>query len=255
MQRTPLTLTAIVLISACERPDGSLEDQLEALTLRFPDSDGAAVDHFSESVVVSGALSVDASASDPSLTFATANGSFSADLHLPGASDLRWLDGAVVEAQLPPSEDLTRWGTPALALMDAEGPAFVAQLVGHAPDAADSFLGAGFARFGPESGYDERGTYGFQTRSAIVQTDDGPLEVLPGEVHAISRDGVSWRFVLIAAYKVESQRGAFGPTSKCMGPPDALSFEMVRIGVDDDAETQLLRPDGLAPAVGQGCGI
>lgn len=255
MHRTPLTLTAIVLLSACGRPDGSLEDQLEALTLQFPDSDGSAVDHFSDGVIVSGALSVDGSAADPSLAIAAADGGLTVDLHLPGASDLRWLDGAVVEAQLPPSDDISRWGTPALALADADGPAFVAQLVGHAPDAADSILGADFARFGPESGYDEKGTHGFRTRSAIIRTDDGPLEVLPGEVHAISRDGVSWRFVLIAAYTVESQRGAFSQTSKCMGPPDALSFEMVRVDVADGAETQLIRPDDLAPAVGPGCGI
>jgi hypothetical protein len=251
MNRTPLAL-ALLILPACDRPDGSLQDQLEALEFTATDASGAAID---DGLEATGTLAVSGTADDPSLRIATAEGEIGVDLHLPGSSELAWLDGADVTLSLPSPEAYDRWTQAPLVLSDDDGPAFVAQLIGHSPDAADATFGVDFVRYGATHGYDEKGSTAFHTRSAVVQTDDGPIDVLPGEVHAISLDGVAWRFVLIAAYEVDEPSGTFEAASKCMGPPDALSFEMVRVDLDDAAESMLVRPDALEPAIGPGCGI
>lgn len=248
-----LPLTALTL-AACERPDGSLQDQLEALTVEATDATGAPLAFDDAALGFSGTLSVAGPPGDPRLRLARADGDLDIALHLPGASDLAWLDGAAVTVALPPDVEYERWTADPLVISDDAGPAFVAQLVGHAPDAADPLFGAGFIRYGAEHGYDEQGTRGFYTRSAVLATDDGPLEVLPGEVHGVRIDGIDWRFVLIAAYEVDGSSGEWDAAAKCIGPPDAMSFEMVRVAPPQGDETLIVRPDGEAPAVGPGCG-
>jgi hypothetical protein len=258
MTRTPLVplmTLSLFALCGCDRADGSLEDQLEALTIEATDADGLPLEFEDEARNAAGTLGVTGTAADPLLHLSRDEGDLEVALHLPGGSELAWLDGATVTLSLPPDEAWDRWTARPLIIADADGPALVAQLVGHAPDASDEVFGSAFVRYGAEQGYDERGTREFHTRSVVVQTDEGPLEVLPGEVHGIRVGGADWRFVLIAAYEVDEPSGSWDAAAKCIGPPDALSFEMVRVAAADDGESQLLRPDDAAPAIGPGCGI
>lgn len=258
MTRTELTLLASLAslaLGGCDRADGSLQDQLEALTIDATDAAGQPIAFEDEARNTAGLLGVSGTPLDPQLHLTREAGDIDVSLHMPGSSDLTWLDGATVTLSLPPDDVHDRWTARPFIIADADGPALVAQLVGHAPDAADDVFGSGFVRYGAEQGYDERGSRAFHTRSVIVQTDEGPLEVLPGEVHGIQVGGDDWRFVLIAAYEVDEPSGRWNAAPKCMGPPDAMSFEMVRLSLAEDGESQLLRPDDAEPAMGQGCGI
>ncbi len=199
---TSLASFASLALAGCDRADGSLQDQLEALTIDATDAAGQPIAFEDEARNTAGLLGVSGTSLDPQLHLTRETGDIDVALHMPGSSDLTWLDGATVTVSLPPDDVHDRWTARPFIIADAEGPALVAQLVGHAPDAADEVFGSGFVRYGTEQGYDERGSREFHTRSVIVQTDEGPLEVLPGEVHGIQVGGDAWRFVLIAAYEV-----------------------------------------------------
>jgi hypothetical protein len=251
----PMLMTAPLLagMAACERPDGSLDDQLEAFTIASVAPDGAS--EVLEPVTLTGVAAATGAGRNRSLVVSTDAGEWALDLHLPGGSDLSVVDGQSVEIDLPPSEQYDLWGRAPFAIHDAAGPVLVVQMLGNAPDAADALLGDGFARYGETVGYDERGSHEFHTKYAVIATDDGPLEVAPGEVHAIQVAGATWRFVLLAAYEVDEESGTFDAASKCIGPPDTLSFEMLRISEPDAGDELVARADGLSPALGQGCGL
>ena len=77
----------------------------------------------------------------------------------------------------------------------------------------------------------------------IVQTDDGPVELLPGEKDVISVGGNSYEVTVVSAFQVEARPRALLP---CGGIGDMLSFELVRVesGEPDFVE----RPEGAAMA-------
>lgn len=249
-----LSLRPLLLLAglaACDRPDGSLEDQLEAFTIAATSADGESTRL--EPTTISGVAAVTGTGRDRSVAVSTDEGEWTLDLHLPGGSDLSLIDGESVEVDLPSSGHL--WGEAPFAIHDAAGPVLVVQMLGHAPDAADALFGEGFARYGEAVGYDERGSHEFHIKNAIIATDEGPLEVAPGEVHAVTVGGASWRFVLVAAYEVGDESGLFDAASKCLGPPDALSFEMLRVSAVEAGDGLVTRPDGLGPSLGEGCGL
>jgi hypothetical protein len=248
--QTLLPLLALSL-AACERPDGSLDDQLEALTLDATGPDG---EPLWEATTLTGAVAVAGAAGDPTLTITTDAGDTILALHLPGASDLSGLDGQDLTVVVPGGEGWSYFGQDALSLSDAAGPVFAAQLVGHAPDASDALFGDGFARYGDKVGYDEKGSRAFHMRTAVFQTDDGPVEALPGEVHTIAVGGATYRLVVIASYETDEMSDAWD-ASKCLGPPSALSFELLRVEGADAGETLISRDASSEPAMGPGCGV
>lgn len=251
MRRPTLALLALSTLAACERPDGSLDDQLEALTIEATGPDGEVL---FDAATLAGPVTVSGAVGDPVLTIASDAGDTTLALHLPGRSDLSALDGHDLTIAFPGGDEWAVFGQDAFSIVDEAGPVFVAQVVGHAPDAADGLLGDGFARYGDKVGYDEKGSRSFHVRSAVFQTDDGPVEALPGEVHAITVAGVDYRLVLVASYETDELTDTWS-ASKCIGPPSALSFELLRVDAPADDETLIVRDAALEPALGPGCGI
>lgn len=79
----------------------------------------------------------------------------------------------------------------------------------------------------------------------VVTTDDGEVSMLPGEPEAVTIDGESWRFTVLAAYLADNPEH-----SKC-GAPDIVSVEAVR--TEEEPGPTIQRPSGLFAPVGS-CG-
>lgn len=165
---------------------------------------------------------------------------FTLHLHLPGRSDLALLDGAEVSVSGGEIDKLGGYGDArSVSLSDASGPLLVLSTTA---DGGDAVFGAGFARPGEEDlGRSRVGDYNLTHHPVVFATDEGEVTVGAGEPTTLTVDGVLWRVVVHAAYAAE-HRPALAQ-SYCMGMPDALSYEAVRVE-SAEAEDLLARPKG-----------
>lgn len=189
-------------------------------------------------VVAEGALVVTTSGVNQAFTV----GETSFTLHSPGSSDLAATAGASVQATVA-----WDWMLPAsLKLTDEFGALYVFE--GGVGDAFGEFD----VSFGAELGsmvddQDYRRTF----TTLVVATDDGPVELTPGDARGVTVNGVAWQFTAIAAYGISTIPG--GEYTDCGGETSILSYEAVRVPVLPEPR-QLTRPDGLEMASYSGCG-
>lgn len=237
-----LPVALILPLAACsgsdDEPEGAHVAQLELLSVQLT---GATGDEY-EAISGSGALTVTGSERDFTLSIADEAGPLDVEVHSPGLSDLGALDGATVTVDLSTADFST--GTRTIVISDESGPLYAADHGTGSAELAEAF-GAGFVGYGETLGTESREGYDWVYYTARFETDDGAVELEPGEVDTLSFDGVLWRVAVIAAYESSPQPDTAVPA--CGGSDDLLSYEMLR--VEEPAEPAVLvRPEGAKVA-------
>lgn len=213
---------------------GEIPEQLEALGIT-PGSGSAGASS------LGGALTVEGSGRDYTLSIDAAGTTMSFDVHTPGASPLAGLAGDAMEIETTEGG----FGGPSLFVSDSAGPRYIAVFGdGQAISAAEEHLGEGFVRPGDEVGWETDGTFVWSYRKAVFRTDDGDVALDPGQVETLRMGGASWRAVVIASYQVDTNPDA--DALPACSPESLLSFELLRVSEPPAAEAPLRR---LADAI------
>jgi hypothetical protein len=168
------------------------------------------------------------------------------DLHTPGATPLDSLDG--VEATIELSD--MGMGGRSIVISDDDGPLYVGSL-GDGPglDAVREIFGEGFVTWGDEVGTQTDGTFVWTYAPAVFATDNGEVELQPGEVDSIVVDGVEWRVVVSASYEVSANPDA-DEMPGC-SPESMLGFELLRVA--EPIEVATIARLAEAPVAYVGC--
>ncbi len=209
---------------------GTIPEQLEALAV----SDGLAT---YDEATYSGTATVTGSGRDFEVALdndGAENPHTVLTLHTPGLSDLSTLSGRAFTALLHPQglhEERS------ILLSDESGPVYLAD------DGDDAwrfseFLGADFVTWGDVVGTSRDSQYTWEYTSARFQTDEGAIDVFPGETTNITLGGARYRAAVLGAYQVTPLPNASLP---CGGISDFLSYELLRVETDTAAEV-LERP-------------
>lgn len=236
--RTLLTLLPLTLF-ACDTTTGKVPEQLETLL--------AEIGYSEVQDSYQGDLSVTGADQDWSLTITPAEGEpFSWTVHSPGAVDLSALSGEGRTLDLLSEEVFEERS---FVISDEHGPAYVADIGANADDVAE-VLGITAPTYGGAMGTEEDDNFVTTYTSLVFATDDGEVELLPGDVTTVTLGGISWRITAIAAYTREIKEGAILPG--CGFLVDMLSYEMLRVETVEADESRV-RPDGLSAAK-VGCG-
>lgn len=237
-----LAIPAVALLVGCDHgfESGTIPPQLEAFSLT---SSTAAIS-------ASGKWSVEPSG-DRSFKIASSGTTLSLDVHSPGQAPLVGLDGAELDVHGRGSGD----GEGFLVMSDDDGLAYAACEGGGASRKdLEDVVGKDFVSFGTEVGAegDDAGAYRWSYTSGVFATDDGQVELMPGEPKILHVHGASFRVVLTVAYQVDAVPG--GPEYDCI-IDDMLGYEMIR--VDDSASVVSLDPVRILPNMSLasvGCG-
>jgi len=211
----PFLALSLAAVAGCNGNEstGVVPEQLEAVEV--------AGEMEYEEVQIEGALSVTGTERDFTLSLETSAGSRELSIHSPGMSDLSLLNGRSVTAKLA-NKGLHEERS--VVISDDKGTAYVAD-VGHGVD-ADALFGEGFVRWGETVGTSSDDLYDWEYTPAVFKTDEGEIEVLPGDTANLKIKGATWRVAVIAAYKVTPHPDAPLP---CGGISDLLSYEMIRV--------------------------
>ncbi|MCB9745437.1 MAG: hypothetical protein H6740_22860 [Alphaproteobacteria bacterium] len=196
-----------------------------------------------EDVAFSGALSVQGEGSDFTATLTTGDGdTFAFDVHSPTEAPLGQLDGAEVSVSMPIfGFEETR----SLILLEGADPVYVLD-AGYSADDVNALFGAEVVSFGAEQATDRDSTWDWSYTTLRLSTDDGDVELLPGEVVEVTIDGARWRAAAIAAYDREVRPN--GALPGCPVLHDVLSYELLRVeeAVTEDFLTRPLDQDPAA---------
>lgn len=197
---------------------GTVPEQLEALQVAPAVDNGNAIE-------ASGALSITGKDREYTLVVTPESGdAIDIELHSPALSPIGALHDKDVQIELSPAE----MGGRSVAIHDEAGPVYVATAGDQSGAAlADKVLGAGFASWGDAVGTQTDGTFVWTYNKAVLAGDDGPVEVLPGEVATVEVDGATWRVVVIASYTVGTNPDA--DQLPACSPEDMLAFEALRV--------------------------
>lgn len=251
---------AIALFAiACDRGHEG-PNQLENLTLSYgPGSAPSADDDGLWREDLAGGLEVDGADQDWTLTSTDEAGeAVSLEIHSPGGLDLSTLAGESSTVELVFSvayidgdtwdddEDQRLEPAAAVVVSDASGPRYVAD-AGLEVGLGDALFGEGFVGYGAAMETVESDPYEYHYQAIVVQTDDGPVELEPGDVATITVGGQLWRFAAIASFEIEAMENPRNAMAMCGGPADVLAYEMLR--VEEPAETtRRTRPEELGQA-------
>ena len=209
--------------------------QLEAFTLLFEEDDGT--------LERASILSVEGSERDWELGI---EGDLF-DLHSPGMIDLSVLNGQDVTLTITYGE----WEQDdrSILISDAEGPVYVGGT--GAVELIQAHLGADLIAYGETvAEVVESTAYGTALLGYTmvdVQTDEGTLSVLPGELTPVLIDGQHWELIVHSAYMVLGEDSEVD----CVTRVPVLSVEMIR--TDAARQDTLERPDGFSKPE-YGCG-
>ena len=199
--------------------------------------------------VFTGDLSASGADRDYALSVSDAAGSlFDAELHSPGDLDLSALDGHAGTVTIYP--DWTGAHAELVAITDEDGLRYVANR-GMSGGDLDTWFGADFATYGAELGTSRDQNFDWTYHTVSFQTEEGAVEIAPGEVDTITVAGALWQVVVIASYDRELRPK--GSESDCGPPEDLISYEMIRVP-ERVAPTSMSRLTGRSVAEGPGCG-
>ncbi len=233
---SPLRLLAPLLaLAACDSYTvGDPPEQLEALDAQLsPDVQPAARE--GELLVVGGPQ-------DFAFVLTEDDGKELAfEVHSPGSFDLLHLDGPERTLHLLGGSVS---GHQSLVVEEETGPIWAADL-GDRAAAVALLLGGDAVRHGDTIFVDQDDTWKWTYTTLIVPTDDGDVELLPGDVETVTIGGVYWRVVAVAAYTRRLRSGA--EVSDCERMQDMLAYEMFRVAVPERSSART-RPAGLASA-------
>lgn len=163
------------------------------------------------------------------------------EVHSPGEFDLAHIAGPDRVLHLL---DGPVSGHQSVVVADGAGPTWVADL-GDRAAAVSLLLGGQAVRNGETIYSDLDGVWQWTYTTLVVPTDEGDVELLPGEIQTVTIGGVYWRFAAVAAYKREPRAGA--ELSDCERMEDMLAYEMFRVGGLELPEVRE-RPVGEDPA-------
>jgi len=193
-----------------------------------------------------GTLSGDVEGSDMDITVGSSTSAVS--VHAPGFPDLSaWL-GATTRMSVV---KVAAAGDASLLVRD-ESDAVVYLLETIGPDVlTDEAFGGNFISLGNDTGV--TAAYQSQLRifSAFVTTDNGQVEVFPGEPQEIVVGGASYRIVVTAAWHRELDPSA---SFNCTIRADVLAYEVMSVAPGTADLTPLLR-DVLFPIEQGTCGL
>lgn len=193
-----------------------------------------------------GALAVDGSGENLTVQIDTQNGRTEVEVKAPGMPDLSVLDG--LEGQLSIAEDAL---TDRLSLLvtDDQGPVYLLEPVNATVLTTETF-GPGFVQVGADLGTVPVGLDHVRLYSALFETDDGAVEVFPGEPVEATIDGQTYRIVLVANWVRELSGDR---SSECASQLDeALAYELTRVEPGAADLTPLTRPETV-PIDGSTC--
>lgn len=231
-------------LSACDT--GSVaDDALEGFSFETD----ALSESEQDTYVFTGSLS--ASGADRDYTLRVSDGAgtaLDAEVHSPGDLDLSTLSGQTGTVSI--YTDWTGAHARLVAISTEDGLAYVANR-GMSGGDLDTWFGADFATYGAELGTSRDTNFNWTYHTVRFQTDEGPVEIAPGELDTLTIGGELWQVVVIAAYDRELRPN--GSESDCGPPEDLISYEMMRVP-ERVAPTAVLRQSGREIAEGPGCG-
>lgn len=198
--------------------EGTIPEQLELLELSLT---GLAQQQSS----VAGALTVSGSAREFTITVAGEDAAaVELELHSPGASPLASLDGIDAAVRLT-DEGM---GGRSVIISDEAGIVYFGGVGDFgSTEAANEHFGSGFVTYGEKTGSQTDGMFVWTYAPAVFATDDGPVELLPGEVETIVVEGVKYRAVVSSSYEVGTNPDA-EELPGC-SPESMLGFELLRV--------------------------
>ena len=230
-----------MLLVACSSRTGEIPDQLETLVVDVSGPPAAMDQAFGRS----GTAHVEGSGRDFRLVLDDVD----VKLHSPGMSDLSSLEGRTIDASFSTADFATL--NRAVVLETEDGIAFAADY-GGGRAFVETWLGAGFVDWGKTVGTESRDDRDWEYTTAAFATDDGSVEMLPGEVRTLRFGGASFRVVVVAAYRSTPDPDA--ELEDCGGSlDDLLSYELYRVDAPVTAP-RLVRPAGMSIAA-IGCGF
>lgn len=234
-----LAMIAVAAAGCGKEDPGSAHQQanLDAAVVVLPDGDeleGNQRDYF-------GDLTVDGSDADFTITVHTATGAKGIDVHSPGHSDLGLLDGLTARKVSIAAEPLS--GELSLAIDDPEtgGVQYLVEPVEPGP-LSEAVFGAGLIARGADLGALRVDAWNLDLTTALLRTDAGDVELMPGVPQEAAIDGVTYRAVLLASYTAELQLD--GDVS-CTGPAERLAFELLKVEPGTADTAALVRPEGV----------
>lgn len=196
---------------------GTIPEQLESFAVTIENDQGQLLSAAGLLTVAGEDRQFQIAVDDPAVGMAI-------ELHTPGATPLGSLDG--VDATVELSE--MGMGGRSIVISDADGPLYVGAL-GDTPGQAQvrEIFGEGFVTWGEAVGSQTDGYFVWTYAPAVFATDDGPVELLPGEVDNILVDGAKWRVVVSASYEVSDNPSA--DEMPACSPESMLGFELLRV--------------------------
>jgi len=230
----PMLLTTLFACQIIQNDE--IPDQLEATNVSLASDSEDAEDE----ITLNGMLQVSGSERDFTLSLNDGETDHSIEIHTPGELDLSVLSGIEASATL---SYMGLHGERSMAIQDESGPAFLS-VVDHTDAVATHAMGANFATWGDTVATDSDSEYNWTYTTALFETDEGAVELLPGESDTITVDGASYQVAVVAAYKVEARPRAALP---CGGIGDMLSYELIRVDAPSEA-MQVERATGLEMA-------
>lgn len=169
------------------------------------------------------------------------------DIHTPTAAVLTALDGRVLSFESEGGAPTRTWRA------SDPDPAWLVYRNGSTA-LVDEWFGAEFATLGEKVGHERPSDGGIARRdfhTAQFQTDDGPVELLPGDVDTLTIAGVSWRVGVVAAWF----DNAAHTNSKCgAGDQAMLSYELLRVDAPVEPDRMTRSPELELPQTPRGCG-
>lgn len=243
MRPSPL-VAALALLPACQWERGmELQDaQLEAAQI---DTE-VYVQDGSDAWEQAGRLSVTGAEQDWALSLAGETESWSFGVHSPATTVLSRFADTEVTLSLT-----TSWsGRPTGIAIADEADLAWAVWGADGNDALTARFGDDLVRYGEELEAGRADGMKYSWRAVSFQTDEGRVELAPGEVDDLRIDGALWRVTVIAAYQEEPLPGTAVPD--CGGGGDLISFEIERVAEAAGSDSRS-RPKGAEMAA-RSCG-